>query len=96
MVGKRNRIHLFPDERDKKSGGSGDAASGKSDIESGDRQPRQKPGVWRFKDAARTALADERRRQLKEKLLQGIDREGLQKQKKSDDEVRWLHTSNMP
>jgi cation diffusion facilitator family transporter len=52
----------------------------------GDARPR--PRVWRFKDAAVTALEDHRREQLKKELLVGVDREALEKFRKSDDELK--------
>ena len=52
----------------------------------GDARPR--PKVWRFKDAAVTALEDHRREQLKQQLLTGIDREALEKFRKSEEELK--------
>jgi cation diffusion facilitator family transporter len=52
----------------------------------GDARPR--PRVWRFKDAAVTALEDHRREKLKKELLVGVDREALEKFRKSDDELK--------
>lgn len=49
---------------------------------------RQKPAMMRFKDAARTALEDRRREELKEALLSNIDREGLEKHRKSKEELK--------
>lgn len=42
----------------------------------------------RFKDAARTALEDQRREELKNALLQGIDRNQLEEYRKSEDELK--------
>ncbi|KAK5172621.1 uncharacterized protein LTR77_002741 [Saxophila tyrrhenica] len=52
----------------------------------GDVRPR--PRIWRFKDAAMTALEDKRREDLKNKLLSGVDREGLEQFRKSDDQLK--------
>ena len=52
----------------------------------GDARPR--PKVWRFKDAAVTALEDHRREQLKQQLLTGIDRDALEQFRKSDEELK--------
>ncbi|EMC96268.1 hypothetical protein BAUCODRAFT_33618 [Baudoinia panamericana UAMH 10762] len=52
----------------------------------GDGRPR--PRIWRFKDAADTAMEDKRREELKKALLHGIDRDGLENFRKSDDELK--------
>ena len=64
------------------------------DLESGERpqegangNAKPRPEVWRFKDAARTALEDARREELKKALLSGVDREGLEKFRKSEVEL---------
>ena len=62
-------------------------ANGNGDVNgNGDAKPR--PQIWRFKDAANTALEDKRREDLKKALLAGIDREGLEKFRKSDKELK--------
>lgn len=47
-----------------------------------------KPGIWRFRDAARTALEDERREDLKNKLLTHINHDELERFRKSDEELK--------
>lgn len=56
--------------------------------QNGDARPRPRP--WRFHDAARTALEDKRRDELKKALLTGIDRDGLEKFRKSDEELKQI------
>ncbi|KPM34606.1 hypothetical protein AK830_g11968 [Neonectria ditissima] len=64
------------------------------DLETGypsnnrDASRRQRPRVFQFQDAARTALEDARRTELKRALLHGIDRDGLEKYRKSDQELK--------
>jgi len=87
MVGRRNR-NLYPPPKDTQPG----KQDGNGDLESGTlgNKPRkgQKPALWRFRDAAHTAVGIERREALKQKLLHGIDREGLEKFRKSDEELK--------
>lgn len=64
-----------------------DAANGDAGA-NGDAKPR--PRIWRFKDAANTALEDKRREDLKKALLTGIDRDGLEKFRKSDEELKGI------
>jgi divalent metal cation (Fe/Co/Zn/Cd) transporter len=52
----------------------------------GDARPR--PNLWRFKDAENTALQDSRREQLKKQLLSGVDRDALEKFRKSEEELK--------
>ena len=49
---------------------------------------RSRPRVFKFQDVAKTALEDKRREHLKKTLLHGIDRKGLEKFRKSDDDLR--------
>lgn len=56
--------------------------------ENGDAKPR--PRLFNFKDAANTALEDQRREDLKKALLEGIDRDQLEKYRKSDDELKTI------
>ncbi|KEY69272.1 hypothetical protein S7711_01723 [Stachybotrys chartarum IBT 7711] len=50
-------------------------------------QGRQRPRIFRFQDAARTALADLRRDELKSALLTGINRDELEKFRKSKQDL---------
>ncbi|KAM0553335.1 hypothetical protein ACHAPJ_007348 [Fusarium lateritium] len=52
------------------------------------KQSRPKPRIMQFQDAARTALEDARRGEIKRALLHGIDRQGLEKYRKSDEELK--------
>ncbi|KAI5367654.1 putative cation efflux protein [Septoria linicola] len=65
--------------------GNGNARS-RPDLSNGVRGP--KPGIWRFKDAARTALEDKRREDLKNKLLTQINHDELEQFRKSDEELK--------
>jgi cation diffusion facilitator family transporter len=58
----------------------------------GDARPR--PNIWRFKDAAETALEDKRREELKKKLLQSIDRNALEKHRMSDEDLKVIKKRN--
>lgn len=49
---------------------------------------RPRPKVFKFRDAVDTTMEDQRREQLKEKLLTEVDRESWEKFRKSKDEVR--------
>ncbi|KAK5136482.1 hypothetical protein LTR08_003127 [Meristemomyces frigidus] len=52
----------------------------------GDAKPRAR--IFNFKELATTALEDQRREDLKKALLEGIDRNQLEKFRKSDDELK--------
>lgn len=49
---------------------------------------RPRPSIFKFKDAVRTALDDRRREDLKNALLNNIDRHGLEKFRKSELELK--------
>ncbi|KAI7468132.1 hypothetical protein KC357_g6838 [Hortaea werneckii] len=55
-------------------------------LSSGNARPR--PKIWSFRDAANTAMEDQRREHLKKNLLQGIDRYGLESYRKAEDELK--------
>lgn len=67
-----------------------------SDLETGRRpgsarttsSARPRPRMWRFQDAAKTALEDARRDELKKALLTQIDNRDLEKFRKSKDELK--------
>jgi divalent metal cation (Fe/Co/Zn/Cd) transporter len=94
MVGKRwtanERERPNPNPRTKSKNSSyrdlETGANGAHEGQNGDARAR--PQIWRFKDAAMTALEDKRRDDLKQQILQGVDREGLEKFRKSDDELK--------
>ncbi|SMQ47932.1 unnamed protein product [Zymoseptoria tritici ST99CH_1A5] len=52
----------------------------------GDARPR--PRLWQFKDAARTALEDKRRNELKKALLNNVKRDELEVYRKTDEELK--------
>ncbi|KAF7194292.1 Metal tolerance protein 5 [Pseudocercospora fuligena] len=61
--------------------------TGNGDIPS-NGDARAKPNLWRFKDAARTALEDKRREELKKTILNNIHRDDLEQFRKSDEELK--------
>lgn len=69
--------------------GNGDLESGMlgNGNGNGHAHPVDKPKLFRFRDAANTALEDKRREDLKRQLLHGIDRRNLEQFRKSDEEV---------
>src|ERR1700754_1664557 len=62
--------------------------NGSTGNETSNGSARPRPRIWRFKDAAITALGDQRREELKNQLLSGADRNGLEKFRKSDEELK--------
>lgn len=81
------RDDIRPTSSDDLESGLHEYANGNGTA-NGDARPR--PKIWRFKDAATTALEDRRREQLKEALLENVDREGLEKFRKSDEELKTI------
>lgn len=69
----------------REANGNGNARP-RVDLTNGIKGP--KPGIWRFKDAARTALEDKRREELKNKLLTQINHDELEEFRKSDEELK--------
>jgi hypothetical protein len=51
-----------------------------------------KPAVARFQDASNKAVEDNRREQIKNRLIDGVEREALEHYRKSKDEVSSLYT----
>lgn len=49
---------------------------------------RPRPRIWRFKDAARTALEDKERNDLKNALMDNVKRDELECFRKSDEELK--------
>jgi cation diffusion facilitator family transporter len=84
MVGRRNRFGA-----NDKTGGTGrQGQSPKADVENG-LNSRNKPNMFRFKDAARTALHDHNREELKNKILGGVQDVGnIEEYRKSDDDLK--------
>lgn len=102
MVGKREILRSLSSTKDagnrQLNGNMNGHADGKhhnDDIESqsrsknqqnGDERPR--PNMFRFRDAANTALEDRRRETLKKSLLEGVNREEFEGFRKSDEELK--------
>ncbi|KAM5347801.1 hypothetical protein ACJ41O_007625 [Fusarium nematophilum] len=59
------------------------------------KQRRPRPHILRFQDAARTALEDARRGEIKRALLHGIDREGLERYRKTDEELKSMKNKKL-
>lgn len=92
MVGRRN-VAGIPGKERSTGHGRPEVATKRShggDIESGLNGARNKPKIFRFQDAARTAILDSRREELKKKLLQGVDDVDLERYRKSDDQLKEL------
>lgn len=97
MVGKRG---LFARENTSEStsrpASGGRPLSSNGDLERGHEgtngaakgNARPRPNVWRFKDAVHTAVEDARREELKKALLSGVDRDSLEKFRKSDEQLK--------
>lgn len=67
-----------------------DLETGRYHSFDGTKQSRPRPRILQFQDAARTALEDARRGEIKRALLHGIDRQGLEKYRKTDEELKGM------
>jgi len=89
MVGRRNRT-FYPSNKERQHGEGN--PNGNGDLESGHlgahKQTGGRPAIFRFRDAANTALGTQRREDLKQKLLHGINRDELENYRKSDKELK--------
>ncbi|KAH0336808.1 hypothetical protein KCU81_g8412, partial [Aureobasidium melanogenum] len=85
MVGTRN-VASFGLKRSKSNG---NGRPDQADIESG-LNGRKKPNMFRFRDAARTALHDQRREDLKQKILAGVENVDIEHFRKSDEELKQI------
>jgi cation diffusion facilitator family transporter len=83
MVGSSN-VAAFGVKRSKSNG---NGRPDQADVESG-LNGRNKPNLFRFKDAARTALHDRRREDLKQKILGGVESVDIEQFRKSKDELK--------
>jgi len=84
MVGKRNQAVQYPNRKtgdDGENGGSNGNFIGKDGG-------RGRPRVFRFTDTEDTEAQDQRREEMKDKLLNSIDRDGLEKFRKSEEELK--------
>jgi len=101
MVGKRNFAAQSFEKRKQENASRPVSRGGlqhpHNDLENGPNETangsqngnaRPRPNVWRFRDAVDTAMEDKRRDELKKALLSGVDRDGLEKFRKSDDELK--------
>ncbi|KAF2722091.1 cation efflux family protein [Polychaeton citri CBS 116435] len=98
MVGKRGFANDRPSSFNTHSYSNGNIRDSvnrhrhaNGDVERGydpARSGRPRPNLFRFRDAAKTALEDARRDELKKTLLTGIDRNALEKFRKSDEELK--------
>jgi len=59
-----------------------------SSLRNGSSKGKPKPNLWRFRDAAHTVMEDQRREELKEAILHGINRDELEDYRKSDEELK--------
>ena len=83
---------------DVESGITGNESNGNGNGNSkgkGNGNSRPRPNLWKFRDAARTALEDARRDELKHALLHGIDRDSLEKFRKSPEELKALKSKKL-
>lgn len=79
---ERGRSNYSAHSNHRNGNTNGNANSG----ENGNARPR--PAFMRFQDAARTALEDKRRDELKKALLHNIDHDGLEEFRRSDEELK--------
>ncbi|KAJ9630717.1 hypothetical protein H2203_001241 [Taxawa tesnikishii (nom. ined.)] len=86
MVG-RSHPGLLPNDRE-----DGPTQDNKKDVETGGMGRKR---LFRFRDIANTAMEDRRREELKRQLLEGVDREGLEKYRKSDDELKQMKNKKL-
>lgn len=68
-------------------GTNGVTGANKKDDDS-NRPGRTKPAALRFQDASNRAMEDERRNQIKDKLIDGVKSDELESFRKSDDDLK--------
>jgi hypothetical protein len=56
----------------------------------GKKKGNLKPAIARFQDASQKAVEDDQREQIKNRLIDGVEREALEEYRKSEDEVSRL------
>ncbi|KAM0433021.1 hypothetical protein ACHAPT_004726 [Fusarium lateritium] len=104
MVGKRLWNDAAKYNQDSRHRGQGytdrqqhprDLETGRYHSFDGGRKTRPKPRILKFQDAARTALEDARRGEIKRALLHGIDREGLEQYRKTDEELKAIKNKKL-
>lgn len=84
MVG-RHGLNAFGSGKASNSSG---ASSKTSTFRHGGNPSKPKPAVFRFQDGANHALEDERRNQLKHKLIDSVRGDELEKFRKTDDQLK--------
>ena len=95
MVGKRSQ---FSGQAEYSSGHDRSQSELDKKLRNGDQSQQsygRRPRVFKFQEVAMTALEDARREQLKKDLLKGIDREALEKFRKSDDELKAIKNKDV-
>ncbi|KAI5247282.1 hypothetical protein E4T47_02619 [Aureobasidium subglaciale] len=89
MVGRRN-ITSFGEQKGSDSGhGRPDQARRRNnhDVENG-LNGTKKPNMFRFRDAAHTALGDRRREELKKKIMAGVESVDIERFRKSKQDLK--------
>lgn len=91
MVGRRNQADFFGSNgfSNGHANGGDKKLSQNGDIDLG----RPRPRVFQFQDAVDVAVEDQRRDELKQKLLEGVDRKAWERFRKSKDEVSSWRTT---
>ncbi|KAJ4087008.1 hypothetical protein NW760_002913 [Fusarium oxysporum] len=102
MVGKRQWNSEGARHRGRHVGDEAHHDEHPRDLETGrysyydpNKKSRPKPRIMQFQDAARTALEDARRGEIKRALLHGIDRQGLEKYRKSEEELKAMKNKKL-
>ncbi|KAG5760630.1 hypothetical protein H9Q72_011266 [Fusarium xylarioides] len=102
MVGKRQWNNEGARHRGRHVGDEANHDDHPRDLETGrysyydpNKKSRPKPRIMQFQDAARTALEDARRGEIKRALLHGIDRQGLEKYRKSEEELKAMKNKKL-
>ncbi|KAK2675391.1 Cation efflux protein [Fusarium oxysporum f. sp. vasinfectum] len=102
MVGKRQWNNEGARHRGRHVGDEAHHDEHPRDLETGrysyydpNKKSRPKPRIMQFQDAARTALEDARRGEIKRALLHGIDRQGLEKYRKSEEELKAMKNKKL-
>ncbi|PNS13873.1 Metal tolerance protein 9 [Sphaceloma murrayae] len=95
MVGRRHSERSFERKNSSKSQDKKHETNGRGpadDLERGNAGSKQnlkpRPNLFRFKDAANTALEDSRREELKKQILNGVDHKQLERFRKSDADLK--------
>ena len=84
--------------RDINGGGQGNGYDkyDHTDLESGNGQNYSSRPRQRFRDAIETTMNQEHAKKLKKQLLENVDHKGLEKFRKSDEEVRFAYLCRVP